>query len=175
MNGPGGAGLIFLVGMPGAGKTTTGFRLARALHAGFLDLDAAIALRTGMTIPAIFETQGEAGFRQIETTVLHELTGARPLVVATGGGTPCFNNNIVFMRQQGMVVWLDPPLAVVAARLWQAQSNRPLLRHAQTFEALRTYLKDLYIQRLPFYRQAHFRFDPQEFSPAAIAAVVHSA
>lgn len=126
--------LIALLGMPGAGKTTLGRRLAAHFAYPFLDLDAAIEARAGRGIPAIFQAEGEAYFRQLEADTLREVVARPgPLVLATGGGTPCFHENMAVLQAAGLTVWLDVPLMVLAARLRAAGlASRPLLAATQT-------------------------------------------
>ena len=127
---------LYLIGLPGAGKTTLGQQLAAHYGRPFIDLDAAIVATAGQPIPAIFAAEGEAGFRAREAAALAdlaELTGqanqALPLVVATGGGTPCFGDNLARMRASGFVLWLDAPLPELARRLsgTRQAAARPLL------------------------------------------------
>ncbi len=124
---------LYLIGLPGAGKTTLGQQLAAHYGRPFVDLDAAIVAAAGQDIPAIFAAEGEAGFRAREAAALAEVAGrAAPLVVATGGGTPCFGDNLARMRTSGFVLWLDGPLPELARRLAAAgqAAARPLLAGA---------------------------------------------
>ena len=116
---PGGSGHLSLVGLPGSGKTTLGRQLAAHFNRPFLDLDMAIEARTGRDVREIFAEKGEAAFRDIEAAVLRAAlaAGGPPLVLATGGGTPCFHNNMALLNQAGITLWLDISVAELAARL----------------------------------------------------------
>src|SRR5690606_21390834 len=92
---------IFLVGMPGAGKTTIGRQLARALSCEFVDLDHELERRCGVRVPVIFDLEGEAGFRQREAAALDECTRRRGIVLATGGGAVLAPQNRQMLRERG--------------------------------------------------------------------------
>lgn len=138
---------IFLVGAMGAGKSTLGAALAARLGLGFIDLDARIVAAAGMTIPAIFDCEGEAGFRTRETRALHAALMESPSVVATGGGVVLHEANRTAMRGAGLVVYLhvsaDEQLRRVAG-----DGNRPLLATADPAQRL----AQLQAQREPLYR-----------------------
>lgn len=154
---------IFLIGLPGAGKTTLGRALAEALGWPFLDLDVVIEQVTGRTIAGIFRTDGEAAFRQLEAEQLRRVGLTTPLVLATGGGTPCYHDSMDWLLTHGRVVWLDVPPATIAARLaTTALADRPLLAAADsraeaTPEALTALLLQTLAARQPFYAQAPWR------------------
>lgn len=139
---------IYLVGMPGAGKTTVGRQLARRLGRTFLDLDHEIEASTGVRIPVIFEFEGEAGFRKREAEMLATIATRRAQVVATGGGAVLRAENRTVMKQSGMVVYLaaEPTVLLERTRLDQ---NRPLLRVTNPLETLIS----LHAQRDPLYRE----------------------
>lgn len=143
---------VFLVGPMGSGKSTVGRILARCLGWDCLDLDAQILWLAGRTIPAIFETQGEAGFRDWEERALAAVADRdEPLVVATGGGVVLRENNRRRMREAGWMVYLDAPVETLLART-AGDTNRPLLQ----VDDPRAKLAELQSQRDPLYRQAHY-------------------
>ena len=158
---------LYLLGLPASGKTTLGRRLAAHYGRAFVDLDAAIAAATGQDIPAIFATEGEAGFRQREAAAVREVAARPgPLVVATGGGTPCFHDNLAVLQATGFTVWLDVPLPTLARRLAGAPAgSRPLVAAlpaasspAETPEnALNYWLSRTMAARREFYAQARLR------------------
>ena len=123
--------LVYLIGMPGAGKSTLGPVLAAQLNCKFLDLDAAIEEKAGRTIPQIFEAKGEAYFRKLESEVLKTVSfSGEKRVIAAGGGTPCFHDNMVFMNTHGITVYLKTSPEILAERLLQTNlTNRPLLKN----------------------------------------------
>ncbi len=142
------SGNIILIGMMGAGKTTVGKLLAKHLGKTFVDCDEEIQRRTGVTIPHIFDIEGEAGFRQRESAVLEELMQRRNIVLATGGGAVLSPQNRSILRQSGVVVYLKSSVH----DLWQRtrhDHNRPLLQTADP----RAKLQELYEQRDPLYAE----------------------
>ncbi len=141
-------GNIFLVGMMGAGKTTIGRLLASFLKKTFYDSDREIQKRTGVSIPLIFEIEGEAGFRKRETEMLSELVKTRNIVLATGGGAVLSAQNREMLKQSGTVIYLRATVDDLWRRTRQ-DKNRPLL---QTQDP-RTKLAELYTQRDPLYRE----------------------
>lgn len=142
------SGNIFLVGMMGAGKTTVGKLLAQQLGKTFIDSDEEIQQRTGVTIPHIFDVEGEAGFRQREAGVIQDLVRRDNLVLATGGGAVLSEQSRDALRANGIVVYLKSTVM----DLWQRtrhDRNRPLLQTADP----RARLKELYEMRDPLYTQ----------------------
>lgn len=139
---------IYLVGMPGAGKTTVGRQLARRLHRAFVDADLEIEERTGVRIPLIFDIEGEQGFRDRETRVIADLATQCGLVVATGGGVILRPENRAALKRGGKVIYLQavPRLLYERTRL---DPNRPLLQVADPMKKL----EDLFTVRDPFYRE----------------------
>jgi shikimate kinase len=137
----------------GAGKTTTGKRLAKELNLSFIDLDGFIEQRYHKTIVQLFDELGESGFREIEKKMLHEVTEFENVVVAAGGGTPCFSDNMEFMNLLGTTVYLQLSLHQLFLRLKQARSARPLVRN-KSDEELLVYISNMLKIREPFYRQA---------------------
>jgi len=118
---------IFLVGFMGAGKSYIGRKLALVLDRPFADLDVWIETTTGKTIKTIFKEEGEDSFRNLEAIHLRKSKNHKHLVLATGGGTPCFHNNMEWMLSQGRVVFLDPPIGTLLSRLEGERAHRPLL------------------------------------------------
>jgi 3-dehydroquinate synthase len=142
------SGNIILIGMMGAGKTTVGKLLARQLGKTFVDSDEEIQRRTGVSIPHIFDVEGESGFRSRESGVIQELLAQNDIVLATGGGAVLSPQNRAMMKQNGVVVYLKSSVH----DLWQRtrhDQNRPLL---QT-ENPRAKLQELLYQREPLYEE----------------------
>lgn len=138
---------IILVGLMGAGKTTVGKLLAKHLDKTFVDSDHEIERRTGVSIPLIFELEGEIGFREREAVVIAELSRQQELVIATGGGAVLREENRRNLKNGGMVVYLRAQVR----DLWQRtrhDKNRPLLQTADP----RGKLQELFAQRDPIYR-----------------------
>jgi shikimate kinase len=161
---------VYLLGMPSSGKSTLGRGLARALGYGFVDLDKRIEERAGMSIAQIFEQRGEAVFREWERDELRRVPLDARLVVSTGGGVPCFHDNLEFIKQNGLSVFLDVPVEVLYQRMRRTHRNdRPAFQKDDP--ALRQTLETRYDQRLPFYRQADATLEG-EADAATLLAVV---
>lgn len=125
---------IYLTGFMGSGKSFTGQRLAELLSIPLIDLDGEIESTAGMTISEIFATEGEKAFRIRERDALRATAETPSAVIATGGGAPCFHAGMDWMNDNGITVFLDPPLAVVLARLEEGRSHRPLLQSPEELE-----------------------------------------
>lgn len=151
---------IYLIGMPSSGKSTLGKELARNLSYTFTDMDKLIETREQKTISEIFSNQGEAHFRELEKKTLQGFLPDQSMVIATGGGVPCFHDNMQFIKNNGVSVFLNVELDDLAKRLYKAQgNNRPLLDKSQSEEAVIASIKKTYEERLPFYKQADIQVD----------------
>ena len=140
---------LYLVGMMGSGKTSTGRPLAERLGYGFVDADAVIEQVAGCTISEIFERDGEEEFRSLETQVMRSISERHSLVVATGGGVVTRTENWGMMHQ-GIVIWLDVERRQLLQRLQSDTTQRPLLMTGDPAETLDEILK----QRRPLYDEA---------------------
>ncbi len=145
---------IYLLGFMGSGKSYTGKKLAARLGLPFVDLDQMIEKRAGKSISALFEEQGEARFRQFERETLHETNKHLAAVVSCGGGVPCFHQNMEWINQNGISVYLKTNHDILFQRLKNGRQQRPLLR-GKTDEELRLYIEEKLKEREPFYNQAH--------------------
>jgi shikimate kinase len=121
-------GKVYIIGFMGSGKTTTGMKLAALLGWSFTDLDKAIEERTGMTIPQIFSIHGEAYFRETEAQELRSLSPMNRSVISTGGGTPCYGNNMDYMLETGLTIYLKLTPAQLKSRLSVSNGERPLIK-----------------------------------------------
>ncbi|MFV8834377.1 shikimate kinase AroK [Aquisalimonas sp.] len=149
---------LFLIGPMGAGKSTIGRRLARALELPFVDSDQVIQERTGVDIPRIFDVEGEAGFRQREKAVIDELTAGSPAVLATGGGAVLDPENRHHLRERGTVVYLQTSVDEQLRRTGK-DKRRPLLQTADP----RARLEALLTERDPLYREtAHLTISTEQ-------------
>ena len=149
--------LIFLIGMMGSGKTTLGKQLAQELNYSFIDLDTYIEQQEHTSISEIFEKQGQDNFRKLERNALeviaHEQTNA---IIATGGGAPCFYNNIDFMNQHGTTVFLNVPIPEILKRLLSTDLTlRPLLSK-KTEDEIFYFLNKTLNERMQFYSRAKY-------------------
>jgi len=159
------SGNIYLSGMPGSGKTTLGRELADFLYISFYDLDHYIELQAGKDINRIFQEDQESGFRAIENRSLKRLTELpEAKVVATGGGTPCFHDNMDYMNEHGTTIFLDVPLEIIAERLsLQGTGDRPLLKNKTSRELLGQ-LYEHFEQRKPYYLKARIHLEGGEIT-----------
>lgn len=154
---------IFLIGYMGTGKTTTGRHLAKELNLNFCDLDHYIENRYLKTISQIFAEQGEAEFRKIESAMLREVGLFEDVVVATGGGAPCFFDNMDYMNSVGTTIYLKASPEALAARVVGGKNKRPLLENKSNEELLQ-FITDNLERREPFYSKAQITFETEHFS-----------
>lgn len=140
-----------------AGKTTLGKALARDLGLQFIDLDHYIENRYHSTVSQLFAERGEEGFRQIERNMLHEVSEFEDVIIATGGGTPCFYDNMEYMNSMGVTVFLQASVDVIYTRLTIAKVQRPLVK-GKSADELRQYITTMLEQRNPYYTRAHHIF-----------------
>lgn len=152
---------IFLIGYMGAGKTTLGKAFARHLGLTFIDLDWYIEERFHKTVRQIFAERSEEGFRELEKRMLHEVAEFEDVVIATGGGTPCFFDNMEHMNQSGETVFLEVSQDVLFRRLKVAKQQRPLLAQ-KTDEELKAFIHDALQKRLSHYTKAKHIFRTDE-------------
>ncbi|HTS44241.1 MAG TPA: shikimate kinase [Puia sp.] len=145
---------IFLIGFMGSGKTHWGRLLAEKLQLPFFDLDSVITEKENKTISDIFAQKGEEHFRYAEKEVLEELVNQNQhFIISTGGGTPCFFNNIKFMKRNGKVVWLNTSVEILKQRLIKESASRPLIRNIGETE-LKSYIIRKLGERKMYYEQA---------------------
>jgi shikimate kinase len=150
--------IIFLIGMMGSGKSSIGAKLAKELEIDFFDLDEVISHQTGKTISQIFEKKGEAFFRQLESEMLRKFKKEDDLILACGGGTPCFFDNLSWMMAHGIVLYLNVPINVLTERLMKTDmTGRPLLGGSKM--EIESRLASILDERKFFYEKAHFEVD----------------
>ncbi len=154
---------VILVGMPGSGKSTLGQELSRRLELPFVDLDSRIEEVAGKQIKEIFSQHGEEYFRRIEANTLKELLlQPKSMVLSTGGGAPCFYDNMTLIKTGGVSIFLDPPIEMLAERLLRSDlSERPKLSGA---EELLSNLKETYAQRVGTYLRANYQLSGKSIS-----------
>jgi shikimate kinase len=162
---------IFLIGLPGSGKTTLGRKLAKALNIPFVDLDQEIERREGRLIREIFKAKNEEYFRVLEANELAAWCDSeKRFVMATGGGAPCFFRNMELINKAGTSIFLDIATTEIARRIEQTDvTERPLL--AAAGEALKEKLELMRANRLSFYRKAHFTFEDDSSLDKVLAAI----
>ena len=137
----------------GSGKSTLGKRLGNALDLPFYDLDRLIESSEGMSVSQIFAEKGEEYFRQAEKKILRQTAVEGKGVVACGGGTPCFNDNMEFMNHSGVTVYLEMSAGQLYSRLRDSKNDRPLVA-SLAGEDLRDYITRKLDERLEFYNMA---------------------
>ena len=149
---------VILIGFMGAGKTTVGKALGKALGVTFYDLDWYIETRMRKTVKQIFDEQGEEGFRKMEHNMLHEVAEFENVVISCGGGTPCFYDNMDYLNQQGDTVYLKASPEVLYKHLKMAKGVRPLLLN-KTPEEVQVYIREELSRREQFYGKAKHILD----------------
>lgn len=152
---------LFILGYMACGKTTFGRALARATGREFIDLDFYIEQRFHKSIPEIFAVRGENDFRRMESAMLREVGEFENVIIACGGGTPCFNDNMDYMLGQGTTLFLEASEEKIVSRLIENSSRRPLMAGKKPDE-IRPVRKRRTAGRMPCYTRAHLRFSGEE-------------
>ncbi len=159
---------IFLIGFMGSGKTYWGRLWAEKSGLDFFDLDEIIETEQQKTIAEIFSEYGEDHFRELETITLRKFENKNNIIVATGGGTPCFNNNIAWMNENGTCVYLQSLPENILKRLEGEKEKRPLIKDRKEEELL-FYITEKIKERELFYKQATIILNvddlPQNYLP----------
>ena len=151
---------VFLLGFMGCGKSTLGRHLAKALGWEFIDLDNFFEKKFKTTVPLFFKEFGETGFRDGERAALQELKDIDKAVIATGGGAPCFFDNIDFMNNHGVTLYMKVSPEVLAQRLTNSKNVRPLVQ-GKTGDELIAYIEEKLQSREPFYNRANIIADAE--------------
>ena len=149
---------IILIGYMCAGKTTIGKALAKRLGRTFYDLDWYVEERFHKKIPQIFAEEGEARFRNLECRMLHEVAEFEDIVLACGGGTPCFYDNMDYMNAVAETVYLKASTETLCRHVAMSRGERPLLK-GKTDEELRSFIDSQLAQRAPYYEKAQHIID----------------
>ena len=156
---------VYLIGMPGCGKSSVGRELAAALGMPFVDLDAEIVRAAGASIPEVFRHHGEPRFRQLEHDALARAASGPAAVVACGGGAPLREDNQALLRETGIVVWLNVPLASLRRRIRDVLEARPLVKDPLDLERI-------YRERESTYRRVAHHEVGADDDPRRVAKVV---
>ncbi|WP_293671999.1 shikimate kinase [uncultured Parabacteroides sp.] len=152
---------IFLIGYMGAGKTTVGKMLSKQLGLSFIDLDHYIEGRYHKTVGQLFAERGEDAFRDVERRMLREVAMFEDILVSTGGGAPCFFDNMEFMNGAGQTVYLKVSVSELAKRLELCKTTRPVLK-GRSGDELKTFIAESLEKREPFYSKASIIFNAEE-------------
>lgn len=159
---------IFLIGFMGSGKTTIGRALAKQLAWKFIDLDQEIERIYQLPVPEIFRRHGEAYFRAVETETLQHMQEKREHIIATGGGTPCQGNNMAWIKEHGISIYLKMSVKALLSRLTQKeQTTRPLLQQ-ETPATVEEFITQKLEERAPYYAQADYTVNGLEVTPDAL-------
>lgn len=162
---------IFLIGFMGCGKSTLGRKLASELNLTFIDLDSFLEEKYFKTIPQIFAEEGEDAFRKKERKVLEEVCGFDDVILATGGGAPCFFDNMDLMNNAGFCVFLDVEISSLVNRLIHAKTERPLIKGKSPAE-LHGFIEALLAKRRPFYEKARYILKGSEITSAQVVELL---
>lgn len=155
---------IFFIGFMGCGKTYWGRALSKKLQIPFFDLDEKIEEHEEKPISQIFAEDGEEYFRLLEKDVLHLITESHDMfIMACGGGTPCYYNNIDYLKKSGTVVWINCSVDCLHKRLTAEKDKRPLIKDL-TDSQLRTFIQKKYANRKIFYERASIILNEEEIN-----------
>lgn len=162
---------IYLIGFMGSGKSRLGRDLAKKMEVQNIDLDKFIEASMCMTVPEIFEKYGEEEFRKIEHEKLKELATFENVIVSTGGGAPCYHNNMELMNATGTTVFLNPTVERLVYRLLKSKNKRPLIEGMEEKE-LTAFCEMKLNDRLPFYEKAQITIQPEEIKLKKIIKII---
>ena len=165
---------VYIIGFMGSGKTTAGKKLAGALGWSFLDLDKKIEDKTGKSIPEIFSEHGEDYFREVESEILKNLECETDTVVSTGGGTPCYADNMDFMSITGLTVYLKLTPLQLRSRLSESKGERPLIKDLGKEELLAFIEEKLHL-REPWYNRAEINIEGIDIDIKNLSSIVRVA
>lgn len=160
-----------MIGFMGCGKSTMGRSLASMLNLTFIDLDTYIEGKYFKTVPQIFADEGEAEFRRKEHKALEEVALFDDVIVATGGGAPCFFDNMDLMNRAGYCVFLDVEINTLVNRLIHSKTERPLIK-GKSPDELKSFIAELMMKRRPFYENASYILKGSEISPDDVVKLV---
>jgi len=162
---------IFLVGMMGSGKSYWTKKIAKWIKSAGYDLDHLIEMNEEKSISEIFAEDGEEQFRKMEAKILRWFKEKKKYVLATGGGTPCFQDNMAWMKKEGIVIWLDESVEVIVKRLMDEKAHRPLIANLNEGE-LTKFIQGKLIERHSFYSQANYRLSSDQITDAKLKQLI---
>lgn len=162
---------LFLVGMMGTGKSHWARYLSKKVKSGCYDLDYLVETSEEKTITEIFAEDGEDYFRKAEAKILRWFGEKKTYVLATGGGTPCFHDNMTWMNKQGITIWIDEPVAVLVERSRLEIAHRPAIQ-GLTDEEIRQLFEKRLQERTQYYNQAQYHLQAPDITEAALLKIV---
>ncbi|MDR2907761.1 MAG: AAA family ATPase [Bacteroidales bacterium] len=163
---------IFIIGYMYSGKTTVGKQLAKKLNYDFLDTDVMFEKQHQTTIPTYFAEHGEAAFRAAERRILEELRNyPNNVIISTGGGLPCFGNNVQVMKEIGSVIYLEASVGAIYYRYAKSNAKRPLLANLSKEEAI-SKIETHLAEREPFYKQANITLSAESVNFEALLQIL---
>lgn len=162
---------LFLIGMMGTGKSHWAKYLSKKTKVAGYDLDYLVEMNEEKTIAEIFAEQGEEHFRKTEAKVLRWFAEKKAFILATGGGTPCYHNNMEWMNKQGITVWIDEPLETLVQRAKQEIEHRPAIKGLSDEQILALFEKRM-AERCAFYSQAAWHLKGKDITEAAFQKIV---
>ena len=166
-------GIFFLIGFMGSGKSHWGKLWAAASKWSFVDLDEVIEKKEGNSVADIFETRGEAYFRKIEEDALKTCAGFNNTIVACGGGTPCFSDNMKWMNAHGTTIYITCTIAEIMERVLAEKEKRPLLKKINPGE-LSFFIEQKLKEREPYYTQARVTVQSSQLTESSFAGIISS-
>lgn len=165
---------IYLIGFMGSGKTTIGKQVATKLNHDFIDQDQEIEKQFGMEVSKIFEVHGEKVFREAEHQFLQEFSKRENVVISTGGGAPCFYDNMEIMNQTGLTVYLNVEPKILVSRLKESGDTRPLI-HGKTETELFAYVQQKLKEREVYYAKARLSVKAVNIKASDILTMLNAA
>lgn len=164
-------GSVFLLGLMGSGKTFWADKLSIQLNIPVYHLDDEIEKSEQKTIAQIFTENGEDYFRNLETYALKSFASKQNFILSVGGGTPCFNNNMDWMNDNGITIWIDESIDIISTRLLKEKSHRPLIANIPD-EKLKDFLKQMHEKRKSFYNKAQHHLTEKEISEQTLLKIL---
>ncbi|QHS54415.1 shikimate kinase [Mucilaginibacter sp. 14171R-50] len=165
-------GLIFLVGFMGCGKTSWGRKLAAGLGYDFIDLDHTLEAKVGSTVAEYFASHGETAFRNLESEILKTTAYPQNTIVSTGGGLPCFFDNMAWMNSHGQTLYIQLSPKALANRLENAKTPRPVLQGKKGDELV-TFIEHKLAEREGFYLKATHIVDGMDMSVEKLIGIIN--
>lgn len=162
---------IFLIGFMGSGKTHWGKIWAETNNCSFVDLDELVEKNAGKSVSEIFETQGEEHFRKLEAEALRTCESLEDTIIACGGGTPCYYDNMQWMNENGATVYITCTPLEILRRVSIEQDKRPLFKKLNQAELL-FFIEQKLKERSPFYTQAKYIISSEGLTPTTLSEII---